>query len=262
MHVLGRDIFLLHPNGEISIYSFEKNERIRIGATDSPALVLKSLSRDKIISGHIDGKIRIWDFASKTIRILGGHSQPVISLTADYQGRIYSGGLDRSLKQWDFDRNRVNVAEETGETAYHLRLYPRGKILAASSKDLKGCASAAQTNLIRILDFEDGRCRTIPSPSERAFTSINVYFDGRIIATLAATQKEAEKERDLVIISPGEDRTEFHILAGHSKETKDSLVMGPKIITCGSEDSLHHSLRVWGTEFFVRMESGKLTLQG
>jgi len=259
IHVSGRDIFVLHPNGEISLFSFERNERIRLGITDNPALVIKSLARDKIVTGHADGKIRIWDFSEKRIRVCDGHAQPVISLAADYQGRIYSGSLDRSIRQWDWNGEQVSVFSEMEETAYHLKLYPRRKILATTSKDTEGCPSGTHVNLIKILDFENGRCLTIPSPSERIFSSVNVYFDGRIIATLAPPKKTGD--RDLVVISASEDQAGFHILDGHNRETKDSLVMGPRIVTCGSDEPQSHSLRIWGTEFFVRMALSKLSLQ-
>jgi len=39
------------------------------------------------------------------------------------------------------------------------------------------------------------------------------------------------------------------------------LVMGPRIISCGEEIEGKHTLRLWGTEFYVRMELGKLSLQ-
>jgi hypothetical protein len=43
--------------------------------------------------------------------------------------------------------------------------------------------------------------------------------------------------------------------------TKDSLTMGPKIITCGLDDGGTSSVRIWGSEFFVRTELGKLFIK-
>jgi len=51
------------------------------------------------------------------------------------------------------------------------------------------------------------------------------------------------------------------IIGGHGLETRDCLIMGPKIITCGLDSENESSIRIWGTEFYVRMELEKLSLQ-
>jgi hypothetical protein len=37
--------------------------------------------------------------------------------------------------------------------------------------------------------------------------------------------------------------------------------MGPKIITCGTESDGAASLRIWGSEYFVRTELSKLFIK-
>jgi len=87
----------------------------------------------------------------------------------------------------------------------------------------------------------------IPAPYRKKISSVNVYFDGRIMATLSTLSQETEnREGNLIIISPDKSPCIYQSLEGHTKETKDVLVMGPKIITCGSETSQNHTLRLWG----------------
>jgi hypothetical protein len=42
---------------------------------------------------------------------------------------------------------------------------------------------------------------------------------------------------------------------------KDCLTMGPKIITCGLDAGARPSIRIWGSEFFVRTGLGKLFIK-
>jgi hypothetical protein len=50
-------------------------------------------------------------------------------------------------------------------------------------------------------------------------------------------------------------------LSGHALGTKDCLTMGPRIITCGLDDGAKPSIRIWGSEFFVRTELSKLFIK-
>jgi len=261
--LLGREIFLIDLRGEISSFSFEKNERIRFGRMDSPALVMKSLPRDKIMTGHADGKIRLWNFTGKNILTWKGHQQPVISLASDYQGMIYSSSLDRSIKQWDIDKGLVNIISGIEGNPHHLRLYPKDQKLAVACEMHRGGnASSHQSSKILIFDFKKGRSQAFDAFSGKKISSINVYYDGRIIVTLRTPHEEPKaKKGNLIIIDPRDGDATYIKLDGHTGSTKDSLVMGPRIITCGTEKSQNHTLKIWGTEFYVKMESSKLALQ-
>jgi len=114
---------------------------------------------------------------------------------------------------------------------------------------------------IRILDFNEGISQVIYSPFKNKFTSINAYFDGRLIATLSSSKRETgQRKGSLIIISISKDSSNYQLLSGHSGQTRDCLIMDPRIITCGVEASQSHTLCIWGTEFYVRMKSSKLLL--
>ena len=253
---------MIDDNGEIASCSFERNEIIRFEGQDSPPLVMKSLLRDKIITGHSDGKIKVWDLKNKNIMTWQGHRQPVISLASDYQGRIYSSGLDGAIKQWDMDREQVNIVSGGKGYACHLRLYARDQVLAVLCAVEKGKEKVGHhPHNIGILNFKTGEYQMIETSLGRQLSSINVYYDGRIIASLLRSPQESENEKsNVIIIDPRQDRGNFKMLDGHTGITKDSLVAGPRIITCGSERMQNHTFKVWGTEFYVKMELSKLAL--
>jgi len=50
-------------------------------------------------------------------------------------------------------------------------------------------------------------------------------------------------------------------LSGHGHDTKDCLTMSPKIVTCGEEEPGRSAVRIWGSEFYVRTELGKLLIK-
>ena len=261
--LLGRDIFLVDNKGEMTNISFERNEKVKFRYSVSPITAIASFPREKIITGHKDGTIRIWDFLNQYLLILEGHHQPISSLAVDYYGRIYSGSVDHTLKRWDIEKRRSTIVENLTEPVTLIKIFPQQRILALTeADDSPGTEKEIAGSKIRILDFNEGISQVIHSPFENKFNSINAYFDGRIMATLSSSKKEtAQRRGGLIIISTSKNLSYYKLLAGHRSQTKDCLVMGPRIITCGVETSENHTLCLWGTEFYVRMESGKFLLR-
>jgi hypothetical protein len=262
MKLLGRDICLTGESGSLIKISFERNEIVRFAKPDSPALSLASLPRDWLITGHKDGSIRIWDFLNKNISVLNGHSQAVTSLAVDYSGSIYSGSLDRTLRYWDMERKAASVIENLDSLPALIKLYPKGKILVISDGNELTRGRKSSMQKIRILNLKDGVFNVIQTPFKKPISSASVYFDGRVIAGLRGSNKNKKEETDnLAIIIPDQVSWHYQILGGHSLETKDCLIMGPRIISCGEDADSSHALRLWGTEFYVRLELGRLSLQ-
>jgi WD40 repeat protein/HEAT repeat protein len=260
--LLGRDIYLTSESGGLIKISFERNEIVRFAETDSPALSLASLPRDWLITGHRDGSIRIWDFLNKNISVLAGHSQAVTSLAVDYSGGIYSGSLDRTLRYWDMEGRAVRIIENLEAKPGLIKLYPKGKILVISDENESSDRQKSLLNKIRIFNLKDGDLNDMHLHFKKSISSGHVYFDGRVIAGLRDSNKNKEREiGNLAIIIPGQDTWQYQILGDQSLETKDCLIMGPRIITCGEDAQARHTLQLWGTEFYVRVELGKLSIQ-
>ena len=259
--LLGRDLFLITEKGELLNISFERNEISFIGKAGSPALSITSFPGDRIITGHEDGSIRVFDFLKKKVSILKGPWSPVVSLAVDHHGRVYSGSPDRTLKRWDLENGKVKIMGGLESTPLHLRRYSEERLLASTQPDTSpGGPRENSGPRARIIGFDQETSSVFRLPFRNPISGARVSFDGRIIASLSRLQKE-DKKGSLVIISPGNEESTFVIIGGHGLETRDCLIMGPKIITCGLDSENESSIRIWGTEFYVRMELEKLSLQ-
>ena len=114
-------------------------------------------------------------------------------------------------------------------------------------------------NKIEIVDFETNKYKILYVDDIGLINAINVYFDGRIIVGMKS-QAYNGAGGNCIILDPRLDSQQYKVLAGHQIETRDCITMGPRIITCGSESNSEHTLRIWGTEFYVRRECDKLKL--
>jgi len=264
--LLGRDLYVVNNDRELVQVSFERSETTRLANTDSPILKITSLPRNTLITGHADGSLRVWDVAAREVLTIEGDGGPVRALAVDYSGRIYSAGKDSGLRRWDLEGKKVTRVDAVGKGLSHIKLYPFGKILVLGTSQ-----EEAPKTTFAIVDFDKKEALTILADFHRKVTGMNVYFDGRIIAGLSLPMGAAESRGDNLIIVSNiyEDAPctvptaspVYKVLGGHAFETKDCLTMGPKIISCGSESPGRPSLCIWGTEFYVRMELGKLAIR-
>jgi WD40 repeat protein len=261
--LLGRDIFLINEKGELVNVSFERNEINIIGPPRSPALSITSFPGDRVITGHEDGSIRIYDFLKKQVFVLRGHQIPVISLAIDHYGRVYSGSPDKTIQRWDQEKGEVKSIDKLDGIPLQLSLYFQERILAITQPDnLLPNPKEDSAHKVRIIDFNKEESIVLRVPFLNSFSGVKVNFDGRIIAGLSRQQKKGQKEKSrIAIISPGKENGCCTTIDGHSLETRDCLIMGPKIITCGRDSANEFSIRIWGSEFYVRMKSEKLALQ-
>jgi hypothetical protein len=175
----------------------------------------------------------------------------------DQSGKIYAGGENGNLRQWDLDERKTKRVEGLKNSVRFLRPYPHGKILAVEEGGLKNSPS-----FLKIIDFAKNAIRTIQAPLGKKMSGVNVYYDGRIMAGFCDPERqEGLQEKNLIILSPKEDTCTFVALTGHPGGTADCLAMGPRIITCGTESASFSSIRVWGSEFYVKTELGKLLIK-
>ena len=262
MALLGRDIFLTNDKGELVNVSFEKNEINTMGRAQSPVLPISSFPGDRIITGHEDGTIRVYDFLKKQVFILKGQQSPVISLAVDHYGRVYSGSSDKSVKRWDLEKGEVKTAGRLVGKPAHLKLYPQDRMLVLiqpeeTRRDPKENPGIA----MQILDFKTEVSPVFRLPVRNPLSGLCVNFDGRIISSLSRRQKTCGEKNSLIIINPVHEPGYFRAIDGHKLETRDCLIMGPKIITCGRDSADESSIRVWGSELYVRMEAEKLIIK-
>jgi WD40 repeat protein len=179
------------------------------------------------------------------------------TFAVDQAGRITAGDKTGKLRQWDLEKGTVRDYGGSSGAVRFLRYYPHGKLLAVEDE-----GNGARSGRLRIIDFAALAFQSISLPPGEAVKGITVYRDGRIIAATPGTaDKAGSRGKSLLILSPGAASCSLLALSGHPGGTKDCLTMGPKIITCGADAAGGPSLRIWGSEFFVRTELSKLFIK-
>jgi HEAT repeat protein len=255
--LLGRTLYLAVPGRGLLRLSFEQNDIIAIKTTDPFILKVVPLPPDRVVTAHQDGTVRVWDFLDQKVLALSSGLPEISALAVDQSGRIHAGGEDGRIKRWDLDKKTAHVISGPTNTVGCLHFYPFGKILA-----VEGGGPGKTPPSLRIIDFENEIVQIIPAPAGGTPNGINVYYDGRIIAGFGDAGTAAGPTiKNLFIISPREDGCSYLALSGHPGGTQDCLAMGPKIITCGMESDGRSAMRVWGSDFFVKTERGKLFIK-
>jgi WD40 repeat protein len=211
-----------------------------------------------LITGHRDGSILIRNMESQEWVRIKFHSSPVTALAVGYSGQLYSWGMDQGLKSWDLKSGQVKEFKTKEGMVSYLKIYPQRRIIALfQEKEIDDKNKKRRPKQkIELIDFNKSNLHVISLPFHLNPSSINVCFDGRIIAGLSY---ESKRKYNLAVLNPRTETCELQFLEGHGKETRDCLCMGPRIISCGEEGENNHTIRIWGTEFFVRTQVSKLS---
>jgi hypothetical protein len=255
--LLGRTLYLAAPARGLFSLSFEKDEIAEIMTGQAAPLKIAGFPPDRIVTVSADGRLRILDFLERRNFMLAGTRKVVTSLAADQRGRIWAGDQSGGLSQWDLEVHRVRRIDGMTGPVRFLRAYPFGKILA-----VEGSSPGNPLPLFHIIDIERNTFGTMPFSSSLLLGGVNIYCDGRIIAALEPPGRTRTPARpSLVIIAPKDGEGSANYLSGHAGGTRDCLAMGPKIITCGIESDGRSAFRVWGSEFYIRTELGKLRIK-
>ena len=249
---IGGDICSIDAEGSLQITSFSNNTITRIGRSDSPACVIASDRTSYIVTGYADGTVRLWDLQSKEMKVLRGHSSAVVATTISRDGKIVTGSEDGELRIWDVDEDIVTIVHGHKAPINALSLYPDGRIVIGL-----GSNKSEQAGAIKIIDTESNLCEKLNIHEHGSVTVLHVYFDGRIIAGIAARDMSSGTGM-LVMVDLRSNVHQYKIIGKHGFEIRDCITMGPRIITGGSENDNEHTLRIWGTELYVKMEHDKL----
>ena len=258
--IVDGDIWAVDNDGYLKIVSFHKGTIIDMEMGNSPVCSIASFRSGRVVTGHFDGTLRIWDIQSKQVKVIKGYGNPLLSLAVDRHGRIFSGGPNKELRMWEIKKNRVKILVGYEAPIVAIGIYPDGRIVTGSGLADKSENGRPRGNAkIRIVNLKTDTFKIFHPFGTGSVNAINAYFDGRVVVGLKAPVNNSPG-CNLIIIDPRPDTPQYKTLGGHRLETRDCITMGPRIITCGSENNSEHTLRIWGTELYVRMEYDKLRL--
>ena len=253
--LVGNDICSIEANGDFRVVSFDKNTITAIGVSDSPPCSIASDHEHTIVTGHLDGSIRVWDLSTAQVRIIKGHADAVQSVFVDRGGKIYTGSKDKRLRAWDMLSNRVTTFEAPG-SVYSLGRYTDGRIVVG----INSCGNDLSYHAkVLIVDLEAETFSHIYSLESAKIDALYAYFDGRIIAGISSGG-DRNVESKVIVMDPRSDSGQYRVLNKHGCVIRDCITMGPRIITCGTESNSENTLRIWGTQNYVRTELNKLKL--
>ncbi len=245
----------------MTVVSFERNEMtdLELAGSSAPACALGSCGRETIVSGHEDGSVVLRRLGDDKVRGFSLRPAGVRALACDRRGRICAGTADGYFFRLDPESGTADIIRFAGRSVALIKAFLRDRILAVTEPAAENGPDAAR---LHILDLEGRTSRTIELEPERRVTSVSVDYDGRIIAGLRGGEGlSAPPRASLLILDLGGEAASRSELAGHSGGTRDCLTMGPKVISCGREETGRAALRVWGTEYYVRTELNKLAIR-
>ncbi len=258
--LLGRDLLVLGGGGELTLLSFERNEIKEWKPRDRSATprALSSWGRDFVVTAEEDGTMVVLNLREGSARLLSMRKAAVSALSCDLKGSLYAALNDGGLIRISPDTGRAEEFRIPGRGFHLLKPLLRNKMLAVS----KPLSPKEDPAGLCLFDFERLSVRHVELPSDFRVTSLAADAEGRIIAGLARTQPEdSVRGGNLLIFEFGNDRASVSELPGHRRGTRDCLTSGPRLISCGEEESGETALRVWGAEYFVRTELGKLAVR-
>ncbi|KPK67847.1 hypothetical protein AMJ87_12750 [candidate division WOR_3 bacterium SM23_60] len=257
--LLGDEICSADSCGHIVCTSFRSGQNTEIARCDSPVRSLASDRKRLLVSGHTDGTVRLWDFEQKKVHIMQGHTEPVLAVSVNHSV-VLTGGQDGELRFWSAHNGCIAAYKVSSAPFVALKAYPRDQCVAVIRREKTSPRKPNVLSEIMIVDKNEGMAEYLAAHGIGCIKTINTLFDGRIV--VGATSRSTRIRGTMAIVDPRAEAREYVSLPGHKKETRDCVLMGPRIISCGSEDDKKHTIKIWGTEKYVRRELSKLRLLG
>ncbi len=255
--LLGRTFFLWTENRQFLGLSFENNNITEYFTSPKNQVSFATWPPDRLITADDEGSIDIWDFAEQKIFRLSADFPPLTALATDPSGKIYASNPE-GMWRFDFPRRKLERILGLDAPVRLIRPFFRERILAIEDKD-----DISTLPRMFICDLAKKSVLPLSVPLPGRINSAHFSADGRIVIGLTAPSPTGNfHPRTLAVLSVAQGACLVSTLGGHDKETRDLLLLGPRIITCGEESDGTSSIRIWGSPFYVRTEMSKLLLRG
>jgi WD40 repeat protein len=252
--VVGGDICSIDIQGNIKLTSFDR-KTLQILASHVP--LISALGTDRshlIITGHTDGTIMVWDTRSKEIKKIVNRETSIVCVSVDHEGTVYAGTDAGEIICWDLNENNATIIRGTRRSINDIARYPGSRIIAGID-DLKPGGHGS----FCILDIKNAKEQVFITDEPVSVNSLCCCHDGRVIAGMNING-DAERRGILRVYDLQSDHLGYTELGPHGFEIRDCFVIGPRIITCGTEKERGPTLRIWGTANYVKSEVDKLRL--
>jgi len=253
--VIGGDICSVSANGDLRLTSFDRKTIHEIAARIPLINALGTDRNHLIVTGHADGSIMVWDMVSKEVKQIVYEGSVVTCVTIDHSGSVYAGTDHGEVLIWDLIHNNLVIISGNERPLNSLGLYPGGKVLAGLNK-----AAVDKYELIRIFDTKSTSETAFVGPKRASVSALCSCNDGRVVAGVELDDDTVPVSTLMVYDLRIDDNSGYTELGEHGSEIRDCIIIGPRIITCGTEKNGKQSLRIWGTSSYVGREQSKLSL--
>jgi len=251
--IVGDKLFSVDDNDYVRLISFDDLEIIELGQLDIPVSAIASDRDHWVVTGHKDGSVMLWDISSMKRTVIGDQSTPASAVAVDRTGRVFSGHDDGSLSAVHQDRSQARVCMLSG--AVHLMdIYPGNRLVVGV------CSATGQKSTIYLQRVDIARgVSTAVGPFDGRLTAMTAYFDGRVFAGVT-TNGAHGSHAEVVVCDLKSSDANMACIGIHGTQVRDCIVMGPRIITCGSDIHDKQDMKIWGTALYVHTEREKLRL--
>ena len=250
--LLRGNIYSIGQDASLCCTSFRNTTLSQIAQCRTMPTAITAYDEGTIITGHADGMIHIWKLYEDHEIVLKGHTGAITSVTALNGKQIISGSADGELRIWNISEMKVDIFDNIGAAVSAIDVNTNKNIYVALNH-------ADDKTSILIVPGDVKKTTRISIDGIKEIKTIRAYFDGRVLLGTNQVSMD-DADGNLLVLDTRSQHNSVAVLPGHTHGTHGCLTMGPRIITCGVDENHENSVKVWGTEFYVKMEHEKLVL--
>ncbi len=253
--VLGDDIVARDSEGALHRVSMRDGTA---GACDRrlPFVTAIAAAGGIMMTGHRDGSLRRWNSAAGSVRTVQTHSAVITAVGIDRRGNLYAGDQLGRLQIWRADGEEMITLGALPDPIRVLDILPDGTVAAGLHS---GEGNSSRTARIVLLDPASGEYRLIGTDHPGQVNRIRAYADNRLFLTLGSGHA-SDFSPVVAVLDLRPSPPQFEVIGRYVREAYDCLIMGPRLITCGTDEPPLSTLKIWGSPPYVASEVHMLDL--
>lgn len=247
-------LFFPEAGTKLVSISFEKEDMSIYPGLKSAILAIASMPPDNILTAQADSSVNIWNLEEKKITTLKFGGDPLWFLATNPIGRICFASKNR-LGLADGKEKILLATKLPGEEPLFPQFFSPDEVVAVVKKKENNQWG------IRMLNFHQKTTRLILLRGIEGIRKMILGRDGRIIFIGQEKNSSSSAACFLYILTPEKDGFSLARINKKASQFKDVVLLGPRLLTCGLEPTGKTSFQVWGNNFFVQTELGKLRIK-